>query len=136
MTPAITHAVRCVLAHEIGGGTSSKQVAAGAAQACAKISRHLSKVIGDAGIRMLTDRSVTLTTAKFPWLASAGTELTDLMGPPLWASMEKQDAAIAIDAAELLLATLTGLLGRFIGDGLTTRLLSEIWPHILPSNAS
>ena len=133
MTPAVTHAVRQILAHETGGGSSSELVAAGAAQACVKISRHLSKVIGDAGIRMLLDRSVTLTRAEFPWLASAEPKLTDFA--QLRASLAQQDAATAITAAEFLLTTLTGLLGQFIGDRLATHLLSEIWPDVLLPNA-
>jgi hypothetical protein len=131
--PALAQAARRLLAHEAGEGSTSAQVAASAAQACQKLSHHLSRIVGDDGIRALLTRSLTLTKAEFPWLASA---VSAPPGGSPWAQLhtclEKQAPDVAIDASVSLVATFIGLLGKFIGEGLTLRLLHEVWPEIFP----
>ena len=38
--------------------------------------------------------------------------------------------ASGLEASVQVIATLIGLVARFIGDGLTLRLLGEVWPAI------
>lgn len=134
LIPALAQAARRLLEHEAGKGSTSEQVAASAARACQKLSHHLSRVVGDDGIRALFNRSLTLTKAEFPWLASSVSAPPGSPWTQLHTCLEKQAPSVAIDASVSLLATFIGLLGKFIGEGLALRLLHEVWPEIfLPS---
>jgi hypothetical protein len=46
-------------------------------------------------------------------------------------SLERQDPAVATEAAATVFATFTGLLVTFIGEPLTARLLRKAWPDAL-----
>lgn len=110
-------------------------VAAGTVQACEQLSRHLARIVGEMGVRTLLARSATLTSARFPWLASAIPRTAAASSPwaALGAAMESQDPQTASDAFVDLLATFIDLLGRLIGDALVARLLHELWPEVFPS---
>jgi hypothetical protein len=66
VTSDLAAAVRKLVA-----GDSAARVAADAVQACEQLSQHLARIVGEIGIRTLLARSATLTSARFPWLASA-----------------------------------------------------------------
>jgi hypothetical protein len=132
VTPELAAAVRKLVAAD-----STTHVAAEAVQSCEQLSQHLARIIGEIGVRTLLARSATLTSARFPWLASA-LPRTASAGSP-WAAlrvaMESQDPQTASDAFADLLATFIELLGRLIGDALVARLLHELWPELFPSPA-
>src|SRR5688572_17299990 len=124
MAPALVDVVGEILASETGERRSSERIAAGVAKVCEKISGQLSPLIGSAGFQALLSRSLKLATATHPWLAS------DQAG--LRASLERQEAASAIEASSLVLANLIELLTKLVGEGLTRRLLQEVWPEVFP----
>lgn len=132
MTPGLAAAVRKLVVAD-----SATHVAADAVQACEQLSKHLARIIGEIGVRTLLARSATLTSVRFPWLASA-IPTTASAGSP-WAAlrvaMESRDPQTASDAFVDLLATFIELLGRLIGDALVARLLHELWPELFPSPA-
>ncbi len=130
MTPA--DAARKLLAAE-SGGSSSKELAERATRACEQLARHLSRLLGNNGIRTLFDRCLIKASAQYPWLASAksvpGGPGEDAWSP-LRSAMERQDPDTVREAFVLLLVTFIGLLERLIGEGLVERLLHEVWPAV------
>ena len=116
---------------------SATHVAADAVQACEQLSHHLARLIGEIGVRTLFARSAALTSARFPWLASAipRTASADSPWAALRVAMESQDPQTAREAFVDLLATFIELLGRLIGDALVARLLHELWPELFLSPA-
>ena len=134
MTPALALAARRLLGREGSDGKGSpKQVAAGAVEAWKKLFAHLAQHLGEGGIRALFERSLTLTRAKFPWLPSLAE--APPQGSPwvaLRASLETRGSDEALEASVAMVAAFIGLLGKFIGEDLTMRLLQEVWPEITP----
>lgn len=130
MTPA--DAARKLLAAEPGEG-SSKELAERAAGACEQLARHLSRLLGNNGIRTLFDRCLVKASVQYPWLASAKS-MPGGAGEDSWSSlrsaMEPQDPDNVREAFVLLLVTFIGLLERLIGEGLVERLLHEVWPAV------
>jgi len=132
MTPELAGAVRKLLAAE-PGESSSKELAERATRACEQLARHLSRLLGNNGIRTLFDRCLIKAGAQFPWLVQAksvpgGT--SDEAWSALRTALEHQDPDTACEAFVLLLVTFIGLLERLIGEGLVERLLHEVWPAV------
>lgn len=125
----LRQALRRVLTQDAGSSADAHAIAAAALRAYERLAQQLAPLIGEAGINAVCARSVHLTQREFSWLAPA-----DSAGPReapfthLRVSLERQDPAVATDAAIAVLATFADLLASFIGDGLTTHLLHEAWP--------
>ena len=126
MTPDFRQAAVELLA-DLAPDGSSAQLAEGAAQACDRLAKHLSRLLGETGVRMLLKRSTVLATAAFPWLAAA-TASDDASG--LRDAMVQQDPGSITEAFAAILAGFVGLLERLIGEPLVRRLLDEVWPRI------
>ena len=119
-----------IVAHEAAQSATSAAVAAGAAVACERISRRLAPLIGDAGAHSLFARSLALTRADFPWLAAVTVTVPNASWSLLRTCIAQQPAETANEASVSLLATFLGLLEKFIGRGLTARLLRDAWPGV------
>ena len=117
-----------LIAYEVGEPATSDTVAAGAARACEKVCLHLSRIVGEAGIRALFDRSWTASRSEFPWLPSADGVSFEGRLSQLAGALAGQPPAAGLEATASLVATLVELLGRLIGADLTLRLLQEMWP--------
>jgi hypothetical protein len=111
--------------------------AAHGAQVCEQLSQHLARIIGDSGVRTLLARSASLTSARFPWLATVIPRTASAGSPSaaLRVAMESQDPQAASEAFVGVLTTFVELLTRLIGDALVARLLRELWPDLFPSPA-
>lgn len=98
--------------------------------AAEKLRPHLATLTGDVGFRTLLSRALALAKAEVSWLEKvqvrADGTLERLGETPLKPS-DFDEGQIA------LLAQLLGLMVAFIGEGLTVRLMCEIWPK-LPRN--
>jgi hypothetical protein len=116
----------------VGELTTPDAVAAGAARACEKLCLHLAQIVGTTGIRALFDRSVTASRSEFPWLPAASGAPFAARWTELATALAAQPPATALEAAAAVVATLVELLGRFIGDDLTLRILLELWPEGAP----
>jgi len=132
VTPELAAAARNRVA-----GDSATRVAADAVQACEQLSQHLARLIGEIGTRTLLARSATLTSVRFPWLASAIPKTASADSPwgALRVAIELRDPGTAREAFVDLLTTFIDLLGRLIGDPLVGQLLRELWPELFPSPA-
>jgi len=118
-----------VLAPHAAPGAGAEALAAAARRAYDDLARVSAPLIGQAGVDALFGRALHLTQRQYPWLVAPG-DPQQSEGPFAQAifSLERQDPAVATEAAAALFATLTGLLVTFIGEPLTARLLRKAWP--------
>lgn len=132
-----------VLAQRAGSATGAEALAAAARRAYDDLARASAPLIGQVGVEALTGRALHLVQREYPWLVHtregipARTERMPGTPPPDQADgpfaqvivrLERQDPAVATEAAGAVFATLTGLLVTFIGEPLTARLLRQAWP--------
>ena len=121
---------RRMLAREAGTGADVPAIAAAARRACERFAEHLSPLIGDAGMAAICARSLHLTERNVRGLASVDASAQgESRFALLQRFLEQQESAAATDAAVAVLATSSELLASFIGEGLTTGLLREMWPE-------
>ena len=120
---------RRMLEREAGTGANAPAIAAAARRLCEHMSRQLTPLIGDAGVAAICARSLHLTERNVRGLASVRASAQgDAPFALLQLSLEQLEPAVATEATVALLDTVSELLGLFIGEGLTTRLLREAWP--------
>jgi hypothetical protein len=128
LSPQARDLVRCVLTFEAAAGENSEPTESAAFRVCAKLRRPLITLVGVAGFRSLFCRALTLARAEAPSLTvvqvAADGSLKGLDGRE-----PKIDKEQARDDGAILIAQLLGLLLTFIGDGLTLRLVQDVWPE-------
>ena len=118
-----------VLAQHAGSAAGAEAIAAAARRAYDDLARVSAPLIGQVGVEALTGRALHLAQLEYPWLVpTREPEHADRPFSQVIACLERQDPAIAIEAAGAVFATLTGLLVTFIGEPLTARLLQQAWP--------
>lgn len=133
-TPADVEAAKRLLAHaESGRGGEDAAVAAGRVHE--RLSRRLSPLIGEAGMRALFARTVKLVTPEFPCFETftAGREppaSPTAANEPLVACLSGLDHAVAAEAAAALYGTLLALLTALIGERLVAQVLRSAFPAI------
>jgi hypothetical protein len=120
----------------VAAGTDPPAGAAALAGLYDALARHLELLVGRAGVLAIYARSVHLATLEVPWIAAAA-DTRGGAGPveALRGCLEHQDPSAATDGARVLLVTFVELLARLIGEGLTTRLVAQAWPHAFPDDA-
>jgi hypothetical protein len=131
VTPDFRDAARVLLGEQPSDETSA-QVAERAVGAYRALSKHLARLLGETGVRMLFKRSLVLAAAQFPWLAPVprsenASELRD--------AFARQDPAAIADAFVVILSAFVGLLEKLIGEPLVNRLIDEVWPGIFAQAA-
>jgi len=127
-------AIRLALTREAGTGADAKAVATAAQRVYDALASELAVLIGDGGVRALTTRSLHLVQREFPWLAERQ-ELDPADGPFAQAGLrlERQDAAVAMEAAAATMVTLRALLAALIGEPLTIGIFRAAWPSAFPN---
>lgn len=118
-----------VLAQHAGPGAGAKAVAAAARRAYDDLALASAPLIGQVGVDALTRRALHLAQREYPWMVPAR-EPAQAEEPfaQVVFSLERQDPAVATEAAGAVFATFTGLLVTFIGEPLTASLLRKAWP--------
>ena len=102
---------------------------AAARRAYDDLTRVSAPLIGQAGVDALTDRALRLAQQEYAWLAQTREpEHADRPFDAVIVSLERQDRAVASEAAATVFAAFAGLLVTFIGEPLTERLLRQAWP--------
>src|SRR5688500_15551651 len=121
-----------VLTQHAGPAASAASLAAAAQRANEDLGRVAAPLIGQVGVDALTGRALRLAQRQCPCLIPTP-EQEHAQGPfsQVVACLERQDPAVATEAAVTVFATLTGLLVTFIGESLTARLLRKAWPGAL-----
>jgi hypothetical protein len=125
-----------VLAQYAGPEAGAKAVASAAERSYDDLVRVVAPLIGHVGTDSLTGRAMHLAAREHPCLVSTR-ELEQGARPfaHVVACVTQQDPAVAIAAVAAVLTTFTELLGTFIGEPLTARLLRKAWPGAF-SNAA
>jgi hypothetical protein len=88
---------------------------------------HLATLMGHGGFRALLARALALASAEVPWLRAVQVNADGTLEglATLHAGLKPAEFR---EGRVVLLAQLLGLLVAFIGPGLTSRLVGEIWP--------
>ena len=126
--PESRHLAQRLLAYEAVAGESSEPAESAAFRVCAKLRRPLTTLAGVAGFRSLLSRALTLAKAEAPSL-SAVQVAADGSVKGLDELASQTDKEQAQDGGVILIAQLIGLLRTFIGEGLTLRLVQDVWPE-------
>ena len=128
-------AIRRALAHSAGGDPDASAVAEATLSIWHQVAALLAPVVGARGVEILFSRSLHLTSAAFPWLATAGDQGDNAA---LLASIKTRLAGrgtdVAVEASYTLLVTVTELLATLIGESLTERLLGPVWVPTPPTS--
>jgi hypothetical protein len=127
--PTLRQLALKALAQRAGSAAGAGALAAAAQRAYDDLAQVSTPLIGQVGVDALTGRTLYLAQRKYPWLIHTR-EPDEWKGPfaQIVFCLERQDPAVATEAAGAVLTTLTGLLVTFIGEPLTTRLLRKAWP--------
>jgi hypothetical protein len=122
------------VARRAGPAAGAEAVAAAASRAYDDLARVVAQLIGQAGVDALTGRAVHLAQQHYPWLVH-GREAEPPDGPfaQVIVCLERQEPAVASEAAAAVFGTLAGLLVTFIGERLTMQLLRTAWPDAFSS---
>lgn len=134
--------VRRLLTLEAAESQDQTSVIEAAERVADKLRRHLSSRIGQEGFRTLLARALALTSVQFPHLSVVRVEANGSLAglrqtvpqPP--ENGNSETSADAAAGAEALLAHLLGLLVTFIGEDLTRRILSVLWPEIASDDST
>jgi hypothetical protein len=118
-----------VLAQHAGSAASAEALATAANRAYDDLARVSAPLIGQAGVDALTGRALHLAQREYPWLVKTREpEQAEEPFAQVILCLQRQDPAVATDAAGAVFATFTGLLVTFIGEPLTAGLLRKAWP--------
>ena len=131
--PAILEAAGRILDREVEEH-SPEPVSAVAARACEQIYGHLTKFLGEYGVRALFDRSLLLVASAHPWLACAAAAKAESPWPPLRACLQEHEAS-AREGSIALIATFISLCVTLFGEGIALRFLSQLWPGVFDPGA-
>ncbi len=122
------HLAQRLLTYEAVGAENSEPAESAAFRVCAKLRRPLITLAGVAGFRSLLSRSLALARAEAPSLSVVQvTADGSVKGLEELASQTGKEQAR--DGGTILIAQLIGLLLTFIGEGLTLRLVQDVWPE-------
>jgi len=126
--PESRHLAQRLLAYENAAGENSEPTESAAFRVCAKLRRPLITLAGVAGFRSLLSRALMLARAEAPSLSAVQVAADgSLKGLDELASQTGKKQAR--DGGAILIAQLIGLLLIFIGEGLTLRLVQDVWPE-------
>lgn len=125
--PAITRLAERLLAREEVAPIIMEEDRLATSRVYEKLRRPLSHLVGQAGVNSLLQRALALAKRESPALNGVQVmEDSSLIGL----------AGEAAEASSVLVAHLLQLLVTFIGEGLTLRLLHDIWPEMKFSDES
>ncbi len=117
-----------LLTYEAVAGENSEPAESVASRVCAKLRGPLITFAGVAGFRSLLSRALTLARAEVPGLSAVQIAADgSVKGLDELASQTGKEQAR--DGGASLIAQLIGLLLTFIGEGLTLRLIQDVWPE-------
>jgi len=120
---------RCLIAYETPEIKSFETETPAGFPVCEKLRLHLATFMGKTGFHTLLARSLALSVAEVPWLGAVRARADDSLEG--LAEIHAQLGPEEFSQGEVVvLAQLLGLLVAFIGEKLTLRLVSEVWPDI------
>jgi hypothetical protein len=115
-----------LLAYETASARSAGADSAAAFRVCEKLSRPLSRLAGGAGFQALLSRALVLAGHEAQWLKAVHIKADGSLEGVKEAQAQLSQSEAA-NGEFILVAQLLGLLGTFIGEELTLRLVKEAW---------
>jgi hypothetical protein len=94
---------------------------------------HLATLMGNGGFRALLARALALASAEVSWLRKVQVNADGTLEGLETLHAQLKPAEFR-EGRVVLLAQLLGLLVAFIGPGLTSRLVGEVWPQLSADN--
>lgn len=117
-----------LLAYENAAGKTSEPPQFAAFGVCERLRQPLVTLAGVAGFRALLSRALVLARAEAPSLSAVEVAADgSLKCQDEFASQSNKEQLR--DGGDILIAHLIGLLLIFIGEGLTFRLVQDVWPE-------
>jgi hypothetical protein len=120
-----------LLAKETGGETDPPRLANAAERVGQKLSQRLGKSVSAAGAQALVARALKIARAEFPFLEGVSAGATP---EECFAGLRKRVLSIEVSEVRTGLVAVLGilldLLVGFIGEGLTLRLVRDVWPDL------
>jgi hypothetical protein len=118
-----------LIAYEMRENVSSETKTLAAWPVSEKLRPHLATLMGAVGFHALLSRALVLASAEIPWLRAMHVKADgSLEGSSELGAQVSSDEIF--EGRVVLLAQLLGLLVAFIGEDLTLRLASEVWPKL------
>jgi hypothetical protein len=118
-----------LIACERAGEKASAKTVPTALVICTKLQPDLASLMGDSGFRAVMSRALTLAKLESPQLLNLRITTNDER-----ADLYEYEPGLVpdeiADGGVVLLAQLLGLLGTFIGDSLTERIVRGVWPKL------
>ena len=128
-SPKTRHLAKRLIVCEMNANKVSGTHRPDAFEVCEKLRPQLATLMGNGGFRAILMRALGLASAEIPWLkgvqvnADGSLEsLTQHQPPP--------NPEEFLEGRIVLVARLLGLLGAFIGENLTLRVVIEVWPKL------
>lgn len=118
-----------LISYEMLGNKSSETTIAPALQVCEKLRSHLTTLMGIGDFRGLLSRALALANEEVRWLRAVHVKKDGTLEglEELYAQLDPEEI---FEGSIVLVAQLLGLLGAFIGENLTLRLVREVWPKV------
>src|ERR1700686_5285321 len=128
LPPQTRELAQRLLAYENGAAKTSEPTEFAAIRICDRLRQPIIALAGIAGFRSLLSRALTLARAEAPSLSAVQVAADgSLKGlEELEPQIGKEQAR---DEGAILIAQLIALLLTFIGEGLTLRLVQDVWPE-------
>lgn len=126
-----------ILTQNAGGRVAdSGAVAEAAMRTWSRAAGELALLIGQGGVRAISARSIHVTRSSYPWLPELEESTqTETAFANLKLSLERREAADALEASTAFLVTFTDILATLIGEALTTHLMNSAWADPASSQA-
>jgi hypothetical protein len=128
-TPQMRNIALLLIRYETPGNSSSETTDTAIFQVTDRLRPHLATLMGNGGFRALLVRALALASAEVSWLRAVQVNADGTL-EGLEAPHAHLKPAEFREGRVVLLAQLLGLLVAFIGPGLTSRLVGEIWPQL------
>ncbi|MFN2239743.1 MAG: hypothetical protein ABR524_10160 [Thermoanaerobaculia bacterium] len=126
--------VRTVL-QKRSGSSDSESIVSAARGAHEDLAGVMVPLVGDVGLRALSSRAVHIAQRDF-FSGSVRPIANDGTSDAIEAWLKQLEQSRVMEAALTMFSALGGLLGNFIGESLTVRLLQKAWPDGFPDPES
>jgi hypothetical protein len=98
-------------------------------EVCEKLRPQLATLMGNGGFRAILMRALALASAEIPWLSGVQVKADGSL-ESLKEHQPQPGSEEFLEGRIVLVARLLGLLGAFIGENLTLRVVIEVWPKL------
>ena len=114
-----------LLTYEAGRNTDARATTPAVFLVIETFRRSLGRLSGETGFRALLSRALTLAKKQAPELSAMEIESNGAL-----TGFGERNNGQRAEADILLIAQLLGLLGTFVGESITLRLVREAWPDV------